>query len=333
MRAPIALFLTILLLWSSASGEDRVHAEGGPSLCIASVDARLKSESTDAIWITLKNEGSLSPDLKREPCEKSEFNLTNLQSACEAKGHDAIDIEAVLQSRDDRIRILSGPQVAGSLSSGESRTIEFAAQAGEGAGVGIYPLDLVLTYTIQSSFEVSGDQKFPDIFFQYENATQILPIEAEVLEGPKIAVQEVKGAASPGESSQIRLAIANQGDMPAEGLTLHVVNQSPLSSPGGQKDLGNLSQGESLTLSLEIYAENGTAPGKYALPIEIGYISGRNAVSRELAAALEVKSSSLLERALLSPTMIAGLLVALAVAFAAWRKPWSRKSKKRKRLT
>ena len=102
---------------------------------------------------------------------------------------------------------------------GENRSLEFIALA-EGAQAGIYPLELILSYSRLSQVLTSGDAEMPDVLFEYENSTQKIPLEAKAIMGPKIRLEEVRGEAYPGKVSEIEILFVNQGDAAANDLQI-----------------------------------------------------------------------------------------------------------------
>ena len=112
---------------------------------------------------------------------------------------NARSIVAELSSSDDRIKIISGPQMAGLLAAGENATVQFMALA-DGAALGIYPLQLRLNYSRLSQVTASGGESTPNFVFTYEKASLELPLQAKVVLGPKIELEGLEGETLPGQS-------------------------------------------------------------------------------------------------------------------------------------
>ena len=124
------LFLILLLLLLQPAGLS-VGAgdspEEAPNLEISSVYGNLELSRPSSIFVVLKNNASPS-----EGPDESGLNKENARR-----------IVAELLSSDDRIRVFSGPQMAGLLHAGENVTVQFTALA-EGAPLGVDHMGLDL---------------------------------------------------------------------------------------------------------------------------------------------------------------------------------------------
>jgi hypothetical protein len=179
-------------------------------------------------------------------------------------------IAAELRSSDDKIRVISSPQVAGSLLPGENRSLEFTALA-EGAQAGIYPLEIILSYSRLSQMRTSGDEKMPDVLFEYENSTQKIPLEAKVIVGPKIRLEEMRGKAYPGKVSELEILLVNQGDAAANDLQIDASPQTPFENAEITGAEQRLEPKASTRVHLKVLADANSTPGNYALPFTIFY--------------------------------------------------------------
>ncbi|GAB6266920.1 MAG: hypothetical protein STSR0001_23690 [Methanothrix sp.] len=187
-------------------------------------------------------------------------------------------ITAELVSDDEMVRVLSGPQMAGSLGPGENTTLEFMALA-EGAEVGIYPTRLRLSYSRLERVSTSNEDIAPDIIFVYEDLSEELPLPVKVVLGPKIMIQEIKGAARPGEATELEVVVANEGDEAAIDLQLEARANPPFLRAGDE--LGNesdekpnykdLEAGSAASFDLMVLTEGNATPGYSPLPCSISY--------------------------------------------------------------
>jgi hypothetical protein len=252
----LAVLVVLLLAMLLGRGED--PGLDGPHLEISSVLGHLELERPLILTILLHNNAS-APALA--PTEGAGFN---------ARRRDAMGIVALLQSSDDRIKVLSGPQVAGTLIPGDSRSLEFAALA-EGAEVGIYPLQLCVSYSWLSQVTVSGDKSLPDILFEYKEALQEVPLQAKVVQGPKIKLDELKGEAFPGEESELVLVLANHGDEPALDLQVEAQSQTPFSRVEIERESIRIDANGLAAVKLKIVTEANATSGTFALPCQIVY--------------------------------------------------------------
>ena len=191
------LLLLLLLPAGFSAGADDSPAQS-PHLQISSIYGDLEVSRPSSIFVVLQNNAMPS----EEPDELG-FNKENASS-----------IVAQLQSSDDRIKIFSGPQNAGLLAAGENATVQFMALA-EDVPLGIYPLQLRLNYSRLSQVTASGGERTPNFVFAYEKASIELPLQAKVVLGPKIELEELEGETLPGIESSRRLVLVNRGDEPA----------------------------------------------------------------------------------------------------------------------
>jgi len=124
----LAVFVVLLLAILPGRGMD--PGMDGPHLEVTSVLGHLELERPSVLAIVLHNNASALA-----PADVAGFD---------AQKRDAMGIVALLQSSDDRLKVLSGPQVAGTLAPGESRSLAFTLLV-EGAEVGVYPCSFAST--------------------------------------------------------------------------------------------------------------------------------------------------------------------------------------------
>lgn len=253
----LAILLIILLILILGSAED--PRGDGPQLEISSISGNLEQERDSTLFVQLYNNASYP-----EEAEETNFRL-----------EDARAIVAELKTSDDRIRVLSGPQVAGSLAPGENRSVEFTVRS-EDADVGIYPLQLSLRYSKLSNLTISGEKSFPDIVFTYENVSQDFSLQAKVVRGPRIELEELKGNAISGKESELEVYLVNRGDEPALDLRVETYPQPPFLSTQGANDRMEIEPGGSAKANLLVYTDENATPGYYALLSEISYTDGES---------------------------------------------------------
>jgi hypothetical protein len=276
----LLILLLFVLMGISVRGAETVQS--GSFLEVSSVSGALEVDKPSILAIEIRN---IAP--------VEEEAVLGLQ-----KG-EAMGIAAELRSSDDRIRVLSSPQVAGSLLPGENRSLEFTAQA-EGAQAGIYPLELILSYSRLSQMRTSGDEKMPDVLFEYENYTQKIPLEAKVIIGPKIKLEKVMGTAYPGKVSELEILFVNQGDAAVNDLLIEVSPQAPFENAEIIGVQHRLEPKTSMSVRLKILADANSTPGSYALPFTIFYRDGGlpregGLRSEEMAALVLIQRDSISE--------------------------------------
>ena len=309
MKAPwilgIALFLFLpatISVHADDSGAEEPHLE------TSSIYGSLEIDRTSTISIALHNNAT--------PHDELDLNRT-----------DASSITAELESSDSRIQVLSGIQMAGTLKPGENETVQFMVQT-ESADVGIYPLRLRLNYSKLSKVTISGENSAPDIVFSYQEVSQDIPLQVKVVRGPKIELKELKGEATGGREASLEVAIANDGDEPANDLRVEASPRPPFLRAGNENVDVDLAPGESYLVRLSIFTDENATPGYNPLPIRISYQdpeqSGRT--SQDLALLVMVGKDAYSVTWLLLP---AGLLL-LAGGYYGQRRLRSKKRRPRR---
>ncbi|MDM7935662.1 MAG: hypothetical protein QUS08_09775 [Methanothrix sp.] len=257
MKALVALALLLVIC---CRGEDLVE---GPDIALESVSGGLDLGRPSMLYIEIANRASGSMNEH-------------------AGSGDAIGIKAELLSRDDRIRVLSGQQPAGSLTPGERRTLQFQVLA-EGVSPGIYPLQLRLSYSYLSSVGLET----PGIAFEYRDALREIPIEARVLIGARIELEGIRGVAVAGEEAELRASFANRGESPASGLMIEAIPHPPFKSIRVEGLPESIYPGRSEEVKLSVLTEEDTEQGYYAIPCRIHYKDGGER-KEEIALLVEV---------------------------------------------
>ena len=221
---------------------------------ISSVYGDLEKDRPSSIFVVVKNNASVS----KEP---NEFGLNK---------ENARSITAELISPDDRIRILSGPQVAGLLAGGENTTLQFMALA-EGVALGIYPQELRLNYSWLSEVTVSEEEGAIDFVFSYMDESISLPLQVKVMMGPRIELSSEDGSIGSGEEAVLEITLTNRGDEPARDLQVQARPTSPILMVENVNENVSISPGESIDLGFSIFTDENATAGYYALPCSITY--------------------------------------------------------------
>lgn len=236
----------------------------GPQLVVSSIRGNLEDGRPSSIFIVLKNNASPSKDPVEPAFDKE----------------SARNILAELESNDERIKIYSGQQNAGLLAAGENATVQFMALT-DGADLGIYPMQLHLYYSRLSRVTISGTETAPNLALDYEKASQELPLQVKVIQGPKIDQEDLEGETLPGSESILKIIFANRGDLPAVDIQMQARPTAPfLMIENGQEKM-RLDPGESAPLSLSVFTDENAASGYYALPCQITYRDGQDGETRK----------------------------------------------------
>jgi hypothetical protein len=282
-------FLFMIALIVGQSGTPALAADG-QELVISSVSSNLEKGKPGTIMIEFLNNASVQ----------------SKDNELEAENSKALGITAQLISRDEQIKILSEPQVAGSLEPGTNRTLLFAAQPEKEAGTGIYLLELLVSYSNLTDIKISESQ---DIVFVYENATKTMPIEASVALGPDIRIEGVKDRATPGKESELEIVIANTGDQLARNVEVLLEADGLFLNSTSNSELGDLRPGDSASAKIRIKVPEDLAQGYYALPGQIRYTVNGYRRTEDTAVLVEV-SNRFWPDGFLMPSLAIMLLVA-----------------------
>jgi hypothetical protein len=325
MRLLLGPLIFILIVVIPSGGTDYTSTHSGPHLIVSSINGTLEIDRPGTILFDIKNDANASAvgqnaSGQRFPAWLQPGYGTNIS--------DAMGVSAELKPKDAMFEMLTGPQLAGSLESGKNRTVEFNLRTDDTAVPGVYPVDLLITYRRLSEVQTSGDPEQPDVTFQYANVSESIPEEVNVVQGPRILVDEVKDGVPAGRVSELNLILANSGDFPATYLRAQILPQPPFGSGNGSLLLGNLDPGQTASAKFRIKTENGTVPGVYALQIGVDYLDGKTLRKEELAALVPVKSQSE-TWSMLTPA--AGALVLISSAYVIARIYQVKFRRKRKR--
>lgn len=265
--------LLLIFLLAAAALQSCTASASSPHLVISSVQGTLEMERPSSLFIEIRN------------------NAAPADPGLEEGKALAYGILAELNSVDDRTSVISGSQPAGSLGPGDNRTLEFVALA-SGGEVGVYPLELQLSYSRLSEVSISGDESMPEVKFVYENAAQILPLEARAVLGPRLEITEVRGGAFSGRESDLDVVLANRGDEPAQDVQLLATSHWPLNVTGIEKKKERLDPQTSVSYRLKAIADPLAAPGLYALPCNLTYRAAEISRKEDLAVLVSVERES-----------------------------------------
>lgn len=297
--------LSIILIASIfpiCRGDQEVYGQ----IIVSSVSGGLEIDHPATISVELRNNASM----------QQSSSIFGDKGTC-------IGIIAELHSSDNRIHVLSAPQIVGSLAPGENRSVEFVASAGQGMDVGMYPLELILSYSRLSGVKAIGE--IPDVLFNYEAANDVLPLELKVKLGPILRL-ETSDVAAPGGETALTIPFVNRGDEPISDLQVQLLPQSPFMPIDGRINLGSINPGGSVSAKFRVLTANHTADGLYALPCNVSYKSGQLTYSDELAAIIEVK-----ERSWIDVLAIPMIIVLLTGAIYLGLKAYTGRKRLRKR--
>ena len=328
MRLCLGPLIFILVVVLPSGGTDYASMQSGPHLIVSSINGTLEIDRPGTIWFDIKNDAN-DANVSAAGQNVSDQRFPEwLQPGYGTNVSDAKSVSTELLPKDAGFEMLTGPQLAGTLESGKNRTVEFNLRTDDTVVPGVYPVDLLVTYRRLAKVQISGDPQQPDVTFQYANVSETMPEELDVVQGPRIFVDQVKDSVLAGAESEVNLILANSGDFPAIDLRAQILSRPPFGSGDGSQILGNLDPGHSALAKFRIKTENRTVPGVYALQIGIDYRDGKTFRKEELEALVSVKSKSE-TGSMLAPA--AGALVLVSAGYFIARRYWGKFRRKRKR--
>jgi hypothetical protein len=238
-------------LQAGASGD-------GPILDISQIRGNFEQGWPASIFVVLKNN-------QTPPKVTDESGLNRA---------DARSIRAGLTSIDDRIKILSGTQMAGLLHPGENVTLQFVAIA-EGVPPGVYSFRLLLNYSWLALVTASNEDGAPNLVFGYDARTLDLPIQTEVAREQRIELsvpeEDPFSKMLSGKDETLKLVLTNCGEESALNLSLKARPVYPFLMVENNPRLLSIASKESAEMSLMTFTDENATPGYYALPCSIAY--------------------------------------------------------------
>jgi uncharacterized membrane protein len=105
-------------------------------------------------------------------------------------------------------------------------------------------------------------------------------LQAKVVLGPKIELEELEGETLPGAESSLQLLLANRGDEPVLDLHMQARPSAPFLMVENGQEQASLAPGESTLQSLSVFTDENATSGYYALPCMISYRDGQDGESR-----------------------------------------------------
>jgi hypothetical protein len=317
MKGLAVFFALILTTAITACGSGPSSSDAGQIIAVSSPSGGLEVGRTSIISIDLRNNASSAP-------------FENLTATFGEGGPEALGIVAELQSREEGVTVLSGPQNAGSLGPGENRPVEFMVLAGDETGIGIHPLELILSYSVLSGVEATGEDDLPDITFHYRDMSQPIPLEVEAMLGPRIELQEVRGTTMSDEESELELAFINRGDAKAEKIKVQLVPQDPFGCIQCAAEIDALDPNKEAAAWFTVIVNNPNShDGEYALPLILNYMHNGEERGEETAALVQVRDQSWMRTAIMPAALLVLLLLAFGIYFA---RGGGRKRRSKRRL-
>ncbi len=298
MKALATLFILFLLAACCRASDS---SEDGPHLEVVSTSGNLEIDRPSVIAVEICNNATYDTnydttyDATHDAIhETGEYDKEPDALDAERSKDNAGAIVAELSSQDDGINVLSGSQVLGTLAPGMNRSVRFSVLAGS-TPKGVYPLQLKLRFSRLAKVSSTGDESVPDVSFSYEEERLELPIEVDVVQGPKIET-EIKGNVALGKEAELEAVFANRGDEIAVDLQMEIQALPPFVEVQNFRERLQIEPGGTALTKLLIRADKNATPGYYPLPCSISYRNGEygDMRSEELALLIHVQNDSFL---------------------------------------
>jgi len=291
---PKTFFLLFLFLTAysvDAQREDFYSAEGGPDLIVYSADSRLERGRVGTVSVVLENQGAVV-NLVQESVLQTEDQemLAMLEQEMEMEASKAVGIKSLLKCGDENLHVLSGPQLGGSLASGQrlNEPLNFSIQVDENATAGNYPLSLVVDYEQQKNVRIGGNPLYPEIYFQRESSRKNLDLNVLVIQGPTISTEFLRGDVPLGRESSMKFLLTNLGDEPAQGVQAELISEWPFNWTEDVVYVGDLAPGQSVTAEFPVHVDGAADLGDYALICRVVYNCGQEVRTNEQVALVGV---------------------------------------------
>lgn len=256
---------------------------GGPDVTATLVgDNEFERGDSVTLNLDLMNKGLITGFESEEDkkfLDKLEQKLQSTEMSYEAQRTTAIGIVAVLTSLDPDVDVMSGPQEAGTLVSGQQTEspVQFNIEISNNAGSGSYPMRLDLYYGYQKNVQISGDNETNlgitnmQIGLWYDVGEQNTTFDIFVKDEARFEVTNVTGELYPDSESMVYVTYKNVGNLPAKDATVRISAADPFSTTDDQAFLGTLESGESTVAVFKLKVDDLAVPKAYALNSEVKY--------------------------------------------------------------
>ncbi|TGC08327.1 COG1361 S-layer family protein [Methanolobus halotolerans] len=256
---------------------------GGPDVSATLIGDNEFSRSDEVtLSINLMNKGVITGFKSEDKApfgSDLEHKLQRSEMGYEAQRTTAIGIVAMLNSSSPYIRVKSGPQEAGSLSSGQQldNPVRFNIEVSKNAPAGEYPLDLLLQYGYQENVQVSGDHETDlgitnmEVGLWYAVGQQVQPISVVVKEKAEFEVVNITGELEAGKEGLLRVTYKNVGEEPISDATVRISADDPFSTTDDQSFIGSIAPGKTTDAVFRLKVDESAVSKAYAINSEIKY--------------------------------------------------------------
>ena len=282
-------------------GENYYTVYGGPNISASLLgDGEFYRGDTVTLNINLMNRGLITGFKSEEnidPAVKLEQKLQQTEMNYEAQKTTAIGIVAVLVSLDPSVKVKTGPQVAGSLISGQQTEdpVQFTIEIAKNAQAGVHPLMLSLLYGYQENVQINGENETDlgvtdlEVGFWYEINSQNLTIPVIVKDEADFEVVEISSKLVADEESLLYVTYRNVGELPIKDATVRISVSDPFSTTDDQAFIGSLASGESAVARFKLKVDETATTKMYGINSEIKYedVDGHDRISDNIKIQVE----------------------------------------------
>ncbi|MFQ6119920.1 MAG: COG1361 S-layer family protein, partial [Methanosarcinales archaeon] len=217
-----------------------------------------------------KSERDLSPS---DQDYANEIKLAELEKNYELQVTTAIGITATLSADPNTpIEVKSGPQVAGSLRSGD-RThtpLKFVVKIYDNATSEVYNLKLHLKYDYQKNVQINGNASNPDVSYWYDTLEQTQILKIKVKKQPRFKIKDNTELLA-GVNQPLEVTIKNTGSQTAREVVAKISPQSPLHATVGTAYISALKPNETAIAKFKIEVDMDALSVNYSIPTVIQY--------------------------------------------------------------
>ncbi|MDW7731229.1 MAG: hypothetical protein SCH66_02240 [Methanolobus sp.] len=256
---------------------------GGPDVSATLVGDNEYSRGDEVtLSINLMNKGVITGFRSEDEASFGsdlELKLQKAEMGYEAQKTTAIGIVTMLNSSSPYIRVKSGPQEAGSLSSGQQldEPVEFNIEISKNAPAGEYPLNLLLQYGYQENVQVNGDDETDlgitnmEVGLWYAVGQQMQQFSIVVEEEADFQIVNVSGELEAGKEGLLRVVYKNVGEDGIKDATVRISADDPFSTTDDQSFIGSIAPGETSEAVFRLKVDEAAVSKPYAINSEIKY--------------------------------------------------------------
>lgn len=307
---------------------------GGPDVSATMVgDNEFSRGDEVTLSINLMNKGVITGfESDDEPDFGSDLDqkLQKAEMGYEAQRTTAIGIVAALESDSPYVRVKSGPQEAGSLSSGQQldSPVKFNIEISKNAPAGEYPLNLTMVYGYQENVQVNGDNETDlgitnmEVGMWYAVGQQVQPLSVVVEKEADFEIANVTANLEAGGEGLLRVVYKNVGEEEIRDATVRISADDPFSTTDDQSFIGSIAPGETSEAIFNLKVDEAAVPKVYAINSEIKYedSDGHSQISDTIKIQVETLPAGSSGSGMASLAVVGGVIIVLGLVYVGGRK-------------